>query len=82
MFSASVTATLGAFVVNFAPHTFLATKHREFVANYKEGAERPVPDTLKKKLEIAEDSLKVSDFDVKFIRPFVVTGFDLYNIGR
>lgn len=81
-FYGSITVAMGAFAVNFAPHTFLVSKHREFVANYREGTERPVSDTLKNRYEIAQDYLKLIDFDKRLMKPFIVTGFDLYNIGR
>lgn len=81
-FYSSVSAALGMFAVNFFPHTFLTTQHREFVANYKDGSERAVPDTLKKKFEIAQDYLKIIDFDRRSMKPFIVTGFDMYHLGR
>lgn len=78
----TIAATLGAFSVNFIPHTFLVTKHRQFVANYKEGSERQVPKTLQNRFEMAQDYLKLNDPDKKFMKPFIVTGFDTYHIGR
>lgn len=80
-FVASVSAAMGASAVNYFPHTFLAWKHREIVASYKEGAERPLSDVIKKRFEIAIELLKITDFERKYIKPFTVSGFDLYNIG-
>jgi len=80
-FYASVTASIGAFSINYFPHTFFVSKHRQFVAAYKEGEERPVSDVLKKRYELALEMLKVIDFERKYIKPFMVAGFDLYHIG-
>lgn len=80
-FYASVSAALGTFSLNFFPQTFLAAKHREIVAAYREGQERPVPETLQKRFEIAIEMLKLGDFERRFIKPFMVSGFDLYHIG-
>lgn len=74
-------ASLTAFGVQYFPHTFLLFKHRELVASYREGAERPVSATLQERFNIAADYLKVVDFDKKFLKPFMVSGFDLYHIG-
>lgn len=80
-FIASVSAALGCSAINYFPHTFLAWKHREIVASYKEGIERPVSEVLKKRFEIAIELLKVTDFERKFIKAFTVSGFDLYHLG-
>lgn len=68
MFYASVSAAAGAFLINFVPHTFLVYKHREFVATYREGAERPVSEAINKRYEIAQEILKVNDFDRQFMQ--------------
>jgi len=80
-FYASVAASIGAFSINFFPDTFLLWKHRDIVAAYKDGEKREVSDTIKKRFEFAVELLKVPDFERKHIKPFVVTGFDLYHIG-
>lgn len=81
-FYSTVAGTIGAFSINFFPHTFLVKKHREFVANYHEGSERDVPKTLENKFGIAQEYLKLVDSERKWMKPFIVTGFDLYHIGR
>lgn len=80
-FFASVSSVVGCSAINYFPHTFLAWKHREIVASYKEGAERPVSAVLKKRFEIAIELLKVSDFERQCIKAFTVSGFDLYHLG-
>lgn len=80
-FYASVSASLSAFAINFFPHTFLISKHRQIVSVYQEGQERPVTKSLKKRCDLVIDILKVPDFERKFIKPFMVSGFDLYHIG-
>lgn len=80
-FYASVAASLGAFSLNFFPHTFLVLKHRDIVSAYKDGEQRKVSDTVMKRFELAVELLKVADFERRHIKPFVVTGFDLYHIG-
>lgn len=55
--------------------------HREFVASYREGAEKPVPKALLERFEIAQELLKMSDFERTFMKSFMVSGFDLYHIG-
>lgn len=81
-FFASVGAAVGAFGIHFFPHTFLANNyHREFVASYKDGVERSVSETLRKRFEVAVEILKLSDFERKLIEPFMVSGFDCYHMG-
>lgn len=81
-FYASVGAAIGTFSLSYFPHTFLANNyHREFVASYKEGVERSVSPTLQKRFEVAVDILKLSDFERKYIEPFMVSGFECYRIG-
>lgn len=78
---ATLTAAVSAFSVNYFPHTFLVTKHREIVSLYKEGAERQMTEPVKKRVEKAIEILKINEFERKYIKPFVVTGFDLYHFG-
>lgn len=81
-FYTSVGAAIGAFSINYFPQTFLANNfHREFVAIYKEGAQLSVSETLRKRFEVAVDILKMSDFERKFVEPFMVCGFECYRIG-
>jgi hypothetical protein len=80
-FYGTIAASITAFGVNYFPHTFLLFKHKEIVASYHEGVARPVPDTLKKRFDIAVEHLKLIDFDKEFLKPFMVAGFDLYHIG-
>lgn len=80
-FYAAATTAIGAFSVNFFPHTFLVSQYREFVASYREGTERPISESVKRRYENALEYIKVSDFERNLMEPFVVTGFDLYSIG-
>lgn len=80
-FAASVTAASVSFGFHFLPHTVFTSKHREIVASYREGAERPVSETLQKRFEIAQEHLQLSDFEKKWMKPFMVSGFDTYHIG-
>lgn len=80
-FYAATSTALGAFLVNFAPDTFGVKKYREIVATYREGSERPVSDRLQKRFEIAMEFLEVTDFEKRFLQPFMVSGFEPYHIG-
>jgi hypothetical protein len=80
-FFSAVGAAVASFSVNFFPHTFLIDKYREFVAIYKDGIERPISDSLKERFKIAQEHLKVTDFERSWMEPFVVAGFDTYHIG-
>ncbi|CRL02871.1 CLUMA_CG015765, isoform A [Clunio marinus] len=72
---------LGAFAVKYFPHTFFSQNYREFVACYKDGIEKRVPDAIMKRFEIAQDILKLSDYEKNHMSPFMVTGFDTVHIG-
>lgn len=80
-FYAVTTATFGAFAVNFVPNTFLVKKHREIVSSYWEGKERQVSETLQKRFQTAQEYLKITDFEKRFIEPFMVAGFETYSAG-
>lgn len=77
----TIATSLTAFGINYFPHTFLLFKHKEIVASYHEGTMREVPETLKKRFEIAVEHLDLVDFDKQYLKPFMVAGFDLYHIG-
>lgn len=51
------------------------------MASYREGAERPVPSALLERFNIAQELLKLSDFERVYMKSFMVSGFDLYHIG-
>lgn len=51
------------------------------MANYREGVERPVPKVLQERFEIAQELLKLSNFERVFMKSFMVSGFDLYHLG-
>lgn len=72
---------MNIFYFSFVPNTFLLKQHQEFVANYREGAERPVPKAIQERFEIAQELLKLSDFERVFMKSFMVSGFDLYHLG-
>ncbi|BFG04325.1 transmembrane protein 177 [Drosophila madeirensis] len=73
--------TVGLFVGNFLPHTFGLKYYRDFVQCYHNGVERPVPEAVQKRLEQALDKLQVEPFERKFVKPFTVFGFDLFQAG-
>lgn len=81
-FYTATSTALGAFLVNFVPHTFAVSKYREIVATYREGSERPVSETLKKRFELAMEYLQVTDFEKRFLQPFMVANFEAFNIGK
>lgn len=80
-FYAATSTALGAFLVNFVPDTFAVKKYREIIATYREGSERAVSDTLQKRFEMAMEYLNVTDFERRFLQPFMVSGFEAYHIG-
>ncbi|KAH8254031.1 hypothetical protein KR032_008094 [Drosophila birchii] len=81
VFYAAGATTVGLFVGNFLPHTLGLKYYREFVQCYQHGVERPVPDAVKQRLEKTLDQLGLSDFERKFVKPFTVFGFDIFQAG-
>lgn len=49
--------------------------------HFRNGVERPVPPDVQKRLEKAEDLLGLGPFERKFVKPFTVFGFDLFQAG-
>lgn len=80
-FGLTAAAGIGAFCLKFVPHTFLVNKQREFLATYREGVERPLSEALTKRFEMVEEYLKVTDFEKRFLKPFMVAGFEAYHVG-
>ncbi|XP_016993832.2 transmembrane protein 177 [Drosophila takahashii] len=81
VFYAAGATTVGLFVGNFLPHTFGLKYYREFVQCYQHGVERPVPEAVQQRLEKALDKLGLTPFERKFVKPFTVFGFDLFQAG-
>ncbi|XP_017133178.1 transmembrane protein 177 isoform X1 [Drosophila elegans] len=79
-YGAGVT-TVGLFVGNFLPHTFGLKYYRDFVQCYQHGVERAVPEAVQQRLEKALDQLGLTPFERKFVKPFTVFGFDLFQAG-
>ncbi|KAH8254930.1 hypothetical protein KR026_011148 [Drosophila bipectinata] len=81
VFYAAGTTTVGLFVGNFLPHTFGLKYYQQFVQCYQNGVERPVPPAVQQRLEKAQDQLGLGPFERKFVKPFTVFGFDLFQAG-
>ncbi|XP_015597578.1 transmembrane protein 177 [Cephus cinctus] len=70
-----------AYCVVYFPHTFCIKQYKQFVQMYNEGQEVPVSEKLKKQFSEVLSDLKVMKLESKLIKPFMVTGFDLYRMG-
>ncbi|XP_055839299.1 transmembrane protein 177 [Episyrphus balteatus] len=81
VFFAAGTTTVGLFLGNFLPHTFLLNKYQEFVQCYKDGIVRRVPDVIEARLEKAMNILDVAPYERRILKPFVVYGFDMFTAG-
>jgi len=69
------------FCVNYIPNTILVEKFKSIVQGYKQGEEREVPEKLHRRFEYAMDLCKCTDFEKKFVHPFIAFGFDTIQIG-
>lgn len=49
---------------------------------YRQGEEREVPEQLQRRFEYAMDLCKCSDFEKKYMQPFIAFGFDTLQIGK
>ncbi|KAH8402421.1 hypothetical protein KR009_011881 [Drosophila setifemur] len=47
----------------------------------RHGVERPVPDAVQQRLEKTLDQLGLDPFERKFVKPFTVFGFDIFQAG-
>ncbi|KAH8271539.1 hypothetical protein KR018_004921 [Drosophila ironensis] len=81
VFYAAGATTVSLFVGNFVPHTFGLKYFQQFVQCYQNGVERPVPEPVKQRLEQALDQLQLDPYERKFVKPFTVFGFDLFQAG-
>ncbi|XP_064537917.1 transmembrane protein 177 [Drosophila montana] len=81
VFYAAGTATAGLFIANFVPHTFGLKYYRNFVQCYQNGIEREVPEAVQQRVNQAMDKLEIDPRERKFVKPFTVFGFDLFQAG-
>ncbi|XP_068144817.1 transmembrane protein 177 [Drosophila tropicalis] len=81
VFYAAGTLTVSLFVGNFVPQTFGLSYFQDFVQCYKNGIAVPVPEAVGQRLQQAFDKLEVDGFERKFVKPFSVFGFDLFQAG-
>ncbi|ALC41825.1 CG33506 [Drosophila busckii] len=81
VFYAAGTTTLGLFAINFLPHSLGLKYYREFVQCYQNGIERAVPEAVLRRVEQAMEKLQVDPRERKFVHPFTVFGFDLFQAG-
>ncbi|KAH8398968.1 hypothetical protein KR222_004290 [Zaprionus bogoriensis] len=81
VFYAAGATTGGLFLGNFLPHTFGLKYYQDFVQCYQHGVERPVSDAVQRRVQQAMEKLQVDPREGKFIRPFTVFGFDLFQAG-
>ncbi|EDW91081.1 transmembrane protein 177 [Drosophila yakuba] len=81
VFYAAGATTVALFVGNFVPHTFGLKYYRDFVQCYQHGVGRPVPEAVQQRLEKALDQLGLTPFERKFVKPFTVFGFDVFQAG-
>lgn len=48
---------------------------------FSSGIERPIPEKVLKRLDIAYDKLNLHNYERKLIKPFTVYGFDVFQAG-
>ncbi|XP_034476769.1 transmembrane protein 177 [Drosophila innubila] len=81
VFYAAGSTTVGLFLANFVPHTFGLKYYRDFVSCYQNGIARAVPESVQQRLDKALEKLDVDPREAKFVKPFTVFGFDLFQAG-
>ncbi|XP_058067000.1 transmembrane protein 177 [Anopheles bellator] len=81
VFYGASTLAVGLFAGHYMPHTICISYFKEFVQCYKNGEERMLPEKLEQRYKRALSQLDLNDFERKFIKPFVVSGFDVFNAG-
>lgn len=50
--------------------------------NFRGGFERKVPDKIQRRFEQAVEICKCTNFEKKFLKPFIAYGFDTLHIGK
>ncbi|XP_055626359.1 transmembrane protein 177 [Toxorhynchites rutilus septentrionalis] len=73
--------TVGLFAANFLPHTIGIGYYKEFIQAFRDGKQRELSEKLRYRFERAVKLLNLSTFEKKFVSPFVVIGFDVFNAG-
>ncbi|XP_039443614.1 transmembrane protein 177 [Culex pipiens pallens] len=81
MFYGSTTLAVGLFAGHYMPHTVGISYFKEFVQAYKHGQERELSEKIQKRFERAVQLVDLSVFEKKFVKPFAVFGFDVFNAG-
>ncbi|XP_055532314.1 transmembrane protein 177 [Wyeomyia smithii] len=81
VFYGSTTAVIGLFAGHYLPHTVGVGYLKDFAQAYKNGEKQLPSDKIQKHFDKAVTLLNLSEFEKKFISPFIVYGFDVYNAG-
>jgi len=71
----------GCFVLKWVPNTICLQQYREFLACYKDGFERKIPERVTRRFEKALDLLEVDELDRSRTKLFSVIGFDTFSAG-
>ncbi|XP_058464677.1 transmembrane protein 177 [Malaya genurostris] len=81
VFYGSTTLAVGLFAVHYLPHTLGIGYLKEFVQAYKSGQAQTPSEKLQQRFERATRLLNLSNFERKYVKPFMVCGFDVFNAG-
>ncbi|XP_055609016.1 transmembrane protein 177 [Uranotaenia lowii] len=81
VFYGSTTLAVGIFSGHYLTHTIGIQYYKNLFQAYKNGEERQVSEKLLQRFERAVNLLNLSDFERKFVNPFMVSGFDVCNAG-
>ncbi|XP_052896926.1 transmembrane protein 177 [Anopheles moucheti] len=81
VFYGATTVAIGLFAGHYFPHTICISYYKEFVQAYKNGEERKLSEKLEQRYKRALNLLDLTEFEQKFANPFVVYGFDVFNMG-
>ncbi|XP_058835736.1 transmembrane protein 177 [Topomyia yanbarensis] len=81
VFYGSTTLAIGLFAGHYLPNTVGIEYLRDFFQAYKNGQEQKPSEKLQQRFDRAIRLLKLTDFEQKFVKPFMVCGFDIFNAG-
>ncbi|XP_049542441.1 transmembrane protein 177 [Anopheles darlingi] len=81
VFYGATTVAIGLFVGHYCPQTLCISYYKDFIQAYKDGEERKLSEKLQYRYRRAISLLNLNEFEKKFITPFAVYGFDVFNVG-
>ncbi|KAL0131900.1 hypothetical protein PUN28_003038 [Cardiocondyla obscurior] len=76
-----VTATAVGYCAVLTPHTVLLKKYRNIMARYQLGKEVPLNSNVQQQIQKVMNDLKLPDSVKNIIKPFSVSGFELFHAG-